>query len=273
MSKSSVVRSIVVLVGLYSLLLANSIGQKWRQSGPFVLRPGEPDTAFRSQNTGGVNSPAQIRQVPPPIADQRRVTDRENAAIGRYLAKRLLAGSESELEISQLASGRAEDPEIRQYAEQAVREHRDLAQQLRPLAAAQVGSLVRGDRQSPTTAPSDVPPVATRGLWNSAPDAAEVIDRLSDIERVIHMESAEAVRQKLDQKTGRDFDQAYLSQLVSEQIDFLTALDVIARQPNLGPLRLIARAAFDTTQQHLRIADRLIDRDRVGRQRTESTTR
>jgi len=89
--------------------------------------------------------PAQRPLQRQPYAASYRGTQTENAQSGQqqtghevdnYLANCLLKNNKAEIELAQFAEKQSENPEVKQFAAQFVKDHQQLVQKLEPIAAA-----------------------------------------------------------------------------------------------------------------------------------------
>src|ERR1044071_4513073 len=62
-------------------------------------------------------------------------TNSPESRIDGFLAGWLLAGAENAIQIGEFAQERAQDPEVKRFAQQSVEEHRKLVEKLRPFAS------------------------------------------------------------------------------------------------------------------------------------------
>jgi len=77
------------------------------------------------------------------------------------------------------------------------------------------------------------------------------------IDRQIVDRKSQAIRQELQQKSGAEFDKAFVGTAINAHIHAIAALEVIGQQSQ-GQLSQIAQQARPTVQQHLDHAKQLM---------------
>ena len=204
-----------------------------------------------------------------------------NQEVEQYVAACLLAKNKAEIEIAQFAQQQAQTPQVKEFAQQMVQEHRQLVQQLQPLAgmyggasrdaAAQspgVSSEFESQRSDTTQLPGS--PGASQAEPRTATNTAiapqrggsaqgnEALQQLMQIEKQITERHTKAVRQELQEKQGAEFDKCFLGTQVASHIHMAAALETIAQQGQ-GRLAQLAQQAQPTVQQHLEHAKQLME--------------
>jgi predicted outer membrane protein len=196
-----------------------------------------------------------------------------NQEVEKFIANCLLTKNQAEVELSQLAAQRAQNPQVKEFAQQMVKEHQQLIQQLQPLAGMQAGATERTSRtvvgatedpnrvRTGDAAPDAQAPGATTTTrtdvrtTGGSPNAA--ISQLIQIDRQIVDRQTEAARSELDQKQGAEFDKAFVGCAIGAHMHMNAALEVIGQQGE-GKLSQIAQQAQPTVQQHLDHAKQLM---------------
>jgi putative membrane protein len=162
-----------------------------------------------------------------PGATSRLSNSNQNSTeVNHFFAKCLATANKGEIEMNQWAQDRAQRPEVKQFAEQMVRDHQDLAQQLNRIANQQQTS------------------------QNTA------LSRVGEIERSIGQQCQQMVRAKLEEKPEGEFDQCYVGAQIGAHIHLLAALEVIGQQTT-GDLQQVAREAQPVVESHLQHAEQL----------------
>ncbi len=160
--------------------------------------------------------------------------------VDRYLANCWAGHNKASIELSQIAQKEARDPKVKEFAEKMVQEHSDLSRKLQPLASAQ------------GTGP-----------------ASPAINQLIAIDKQITERTTDSFKQKLEEKSGAEFDQCYIGGQVACHIQASAALDVISRQAS-GPLKQLASETKKAVDEHLtqaeQIAKQLMERQAGGQQ-------
>jgi predicted outer membrane protein len=311
MRPSSAIKFGIVTVMFLGALGGDVVGQKWRQSGPFAMRPGEPEPNNRIDATNPVGAARVVPHQTTPASSISPVEQRQ--AIERFQANALLAKSADEIQFCQYAVEHAKADQVRQFALQMIDEHRELSRRLERLvppvadssiAAPRAGQVSQNkaasDANLPLAAPSQAPAVepalaapapepmhldatqdlrprppassdasavASRGLWNArrGSDVANgIVEQLSAIDRRIESGETKMMRELIEQKSGTEFDEAFMSAETSGLIETITDLEVV-QQEAVGPLRQIAQQSLPNAERHLQLAQRMMqERQRVA---------
>jgi putative membrane protein len=150
------------------------------------------------------------------------------AEVDYFLANCLQIKNNGEIEMNRFAMGRAENADVKQFAEQMVEDHQQLAQQLSQVSNKQAGG-------------------------NNA-----VLNRVLEIERDIAKHCGQQAQDKLQQKTGAEFDECFLGAQIVAHMQMLSSLDVISQQAT-GELQTVAKEARSTVASHLQHAEQLAE--------------
>jgi predicted outer membrane protein len=192
--------------------------------------------------------------------------------VERHLAKCLLTKNQAEIEISQFAQQQAQNPEVKQFAQDMVQEHQQLSQKLQPIAGMQAAAgrtqqplseARQSDAQRQASDTTRLPGSAgagQQGLTAAGRPAGQqnaALNQLAEIDRQITDRVTQAVREQLQEKSGAEFDQCYLGYQVGNHTHMLAALEVIAQESE-GQLRQVAQQAQSTVREHLDHAKQLM---------------
>jgi predicted outer membrane protein len=207
-------------------------------------------------------------------------------AVDHYLANCLLGQNQSEVQLSELAKEKSENAEVKQFAQKMIDDHRKLIEQLQPLAGMQAGT-GRGAAESATrssdaatlpgpstatetTAPSgttaaaprigtstDVTTSTTTSTADQTSAHTGALHQLGQIERQIGERCTQATREELQQKSGAEFDKAFVGVTIGAHIHTLAALEVVGQQTQ-GQLAQVAQQAQPIVKQHLEQAKQLM---------------
>jgi predicted outer membrane protein len=283
MSASPRLRIGVVAAGLCCLLLGYAIAQQQQPAGQTRTRERDPSASGQTDRS----SPLQIDRS---TAERRTANYRgaqanasgANRAVEHYLANCLLARNEAEVQLSEIAQQKAENPDVKQFAQQMIQDHRKLIEKLQPLAGMQ-GSAKRGASDSSTTRSSDttalpgspgagqtippsgisttVPPTGTTADAAASTTTREMsgggaLHQLGQIERQIGERCLQMARDELQQKSGAEFDKCYVGSAIGAHMQVLAALEVIGQQTQ-GQLAQVAQQAQPAVQEHLDKAKQL----------------
>jgi len=208
-----------------------------------------------------------------------------------------LVKNKGEVELSQLAVQKAENPEVKQFAQKMVQDHQKMIEQLQPLAmqggahrssSSILGSTSESRGRSETTegrtsdtralpgssgASQTIPPSSASGTISPADATAgtakseaaiatvgsggSAVHQLMQIDRQINERALQMARDDLQQKSGTEFDKCYVGNAISAHVHALAALEVIGRETQ-GTLAQVAQQAQPNVQQHLNQAKQLM---------------
>ncbi|MEX2310803.1 MAG: DUF4142 domain-containing protein [Pirellulales bacterium] len=271
----------VVAAGLSCLVIGNAWAQ--RETEREIEREGtsaqSADTDADREGTGQTTQ--QRREYTAQFRGAQATAGNQEEQVERFLAECLLAKNEAEVEFGQFAQQQAQNPQVKEFAQRMVQDHRKLIQQLQPLAGGQAATERSASTSITTTSQVDAQRQASEttrlpgspGAGQATPGATsatqsltatdrpanqqnDALNRLAQIERQITERHAQTLREELQQKRGAEFDQAFVGSQIAEHMHMLAALEVIAQQ---GPERLqqIAQQAQPTVEQHLQHAKQL----------------
>lgn len=151
-----------------------------------------------------------------------------SASVNHYLANCLLIHNQGEIAINQFAEGKSQNDEVKQFAQQMVRDHQQLSQKLERVAGSN-----RQARQDPTLA------------------------KLVSIDRAMSEKCGEMTKAKLEGAAANEFDRCFVSSQVGAHMQMLSALEVISQQAD-GELQQVAQDAQTTVKQQLEHAEKLM---------------
>lgn len=299
------VRVGAIAAGLSCLLLGPVAAQQDSQS------PGQPNSTQPRANTpnragqlDGVQAPQNGQAIP------RRETRTANyrgegatsAAQGQevenYLANCLLNHNKAEIELSQFAEQQAQNPEVKKFAQQLVKDHTQMVQKLEQLAGASgtarkatapsLDSAARTETErqpgdatrlpgSSGTGPqtpaagaternaNDLNRNANEATARSAAGGNSALHQLAGIEQKINDRCNQALREELQQKSGAEFDECFLGAQIAGHMHMLAALEVIPQETQ-GELKQVADEARPAVQKHLEHAKQLMTQLKAGGQ-------
>jgi putative membrane protein len=158
--------------------------------------------------------------------------------VDNYLANCWQAKNDAAIKLNEFAQQRAQNPQVKQFAEQVVQDHRQLAQRLSQLTSSRATTSTQGTQ-------------AAMAGNNAA------LNQLLQIDRQITDKCVSMAEEKLGEKSGAEFDKCYVTSQIGGHMQMLAALDVISQQTN-GQLQQTARDAKTTVEQHLQRAEQLM---------------
>lgn len=268
MRKLRTKHTVTLALGLASMLGGLAIAQQvipgQRERDDRAAQP-QPD----ERQPGGQFQPGAQTIRP---GDQQRNAGNATQDVQRYLATCWLGKNQAEVEISEFAEQKAENPKVKEFARMLVEDHSKLIPKLEPLAA-QAGEAGRQpgglgaraiDIQPPGTPGAVGQPGAQGGFGNPA------FAQLIAIEKKIGERCKENLREELEQKSGAEFDMCYVGSQIGSHMQASAALEVISQQG--GELGQLASQAKQTVDHHLqeakRLAQQLEGQDSGSRQQT-----
>jgi predicted outer membrane protein len=126
------------------------------------------------------------------------------------------------------------------------------------------GSSGASQTLAPTGTRSSVPPVtatteitASTNATTTATAGGGAVHQLRQIDRQINERCLQMARDEMQQKSGAEFDRAYVGSAIGAHVHALAALEVIGKQTQ-GTLAQVAQQAQPTVQQHLEQAKQLM---------------
>src|SRR4051794_13432067 len=210
--------------GLCCLLSAAAFAQQSSQ-----------DTDGNRYQPGQSNTRNQSRSARNGQHDTTRSNEREDQSangergpqLNYAIAACLLDHNKAEVELAKLAVEHAKNDEVKQFAEQMVKDHSQMVDNLQQF----VGS------HEPT-------------------------DRRSQIDRKINERCAQSMRQELESKSGHEFDAAYVGSQIAGHMQMLAAVEVLSDETS-GELQSMAKDARPIVEKHLKQARELMEKSAV----------
>ena len=252
-------------------------GDAQQQAQPAdATQPGQPGAP---QLNRPANRTRPARQQQPYTSNYRG--ESSNAAsqpttIEGYLVACLLKKNKGEIEISQFAAEQTQDPQVKEFAQQVIKDHQNVVEKLQQLAAARAADTnarTAADRGAIESAPAP----GSSGTDNTTVDATgtrsapanergniahagmqgnAALGQLASIEEKIADRCQQALKEELQSKSGTDFDQCYVGSQIAGHMQMLAALEVLA-EDGPGQLKQAAEDTKDIVQQHLDHAKQL----------------
>lgn len=192
-----------------------------------------------------------IERTPPdasPPLQTQPAQPRPAGNLESILIRALIEANQGEVQISQLGQKQAQSPQVQQFAQQMVREHTDLINQLQNFQARGAG----GQQVLTPPAPGAPPPPADATRQARAPQvqATAVDSSLAAIFQQCNKRHLELVQQNLSQHQGLAFDQAFMNQEIAAHLSMLAMLETF--QQHVSPqARQLVQAGIKHTQHHL----------------------
>lgn len=315
-----------IAVALHCLMLGSAVAQNATTKAPADVKPAQSrsdasDPLDQRGTTRSGQAPATTGQ---PLQSAREQSGRaaqsgqrstsnfrgEQATGGHgpqeaelFFTNCLLADNKAEVEISELAQQKSENSDVKQFAEQMIKDHNKMIQQLQQVSGS--AGKQTGDATS-TLQGSDGGRVKTGALGTRSTDATRnsseqnrpslpgssgannttgqlgqtraagesaaalngnppgaqqggstAIQQIASIDQQIKERCTQAAKEELQQKSGAEFDKAYIGSAINAHVHAMAALDVIGKQSQ-GQLAQVAQEAQPTVQQHLDHAKELM---------------
>jgi len=248
-----------------------------------------PSTQSTPQSTPSKtgNLPTQERPVKPqenvPFSDRANPVD-DDQPENSILATWLLTENETEIALAQLAQQRAQDPEVKQFAQKMIDDHRQMMQKLQPFAPPSYASVVNpgSDPFSTTTRPGEIEPVRKptdvaerpavtpekpaaagqdRGNPASASTARTPTQQLGYVALLqdLGKECYSTARQELERKQGAEFDRCFMGMAIGGHMQANAQMTVFQRYAE-GELKNVIGEGQRTVSMHLQAAKDLAKR-------------
>jgi predicted outer membrane protein len=259
-------------------LLAQQIGTRNRPGG--VQQQAQPADATQPGQPGApqLNRPQTNRTLPgrqqqPYSANYRGESSNTSAqpsTVEGYLVNCLLKKNKGEIEISQFAAEQAQDPQVKEFAQQVVKDHQNVVEKLQQLAGA--GSLDASARTAADRAAIDSTPAPGSPGSDNSPNATPsgergniartgmqgnaALSQLASIEEKIADRCQQTLKEELQSKSGTEFDQCYVGSQIAGHMQMLAALEVLS-EDGPGQLKQAAEDTKEIVQQHLDHAKQL----------------
>ena len=235
------IRTIVSLAAVCALALGAGYAraQQNNTNNPGDIKPAQADSPAahptgpanntERQTTDRQDNNSQSGTVERNRTDSTRRTatrgersDRESN-LDRQLAACLLTKNKGEVELGKFASERAKDRDVKDFAEQTVKDHSQVVEKLEQI----VGS------QQPN-------------------------DRRSQIGREIDEQCLASLKKELSEKSDKEFDACYVGSQISGHMEMAATLKVLSNHTS-GKLNEIVQDARPTVDKHLAHAKKLMD--------------
>ncbi len=232
-----------------------------------------------------------VQQQDNPNQTQRQRAESPNMSTTRatkgdgLLAGWLAVDSHNEIVLAQIAQQKAQDSEVKQFAQKMIDDHRQMAQKLQPFAtaagfapalASSGSTQTDRDRDRDTRNPDDLRDRDRERDMDSRPREAgfsnEQLDHVALIQE-LGKQCLDSARRELEQKSGAEFDKCYMGMMVGEHMKANDMLTVFQRHAS-SDLKNVLAEGQSTVIAHLRHAKSLVkkldtgaDTGRMGEER------
>lgn len=221
-------------------------GQQGQQGQPGRVQQGQPGQQNQLQ-------PGQQLQPRQQVAGQQAGHSQHAGSADQQIAAVISGCAQNEIEISKMAQSKAQSEEVKQFAEQMVRDHSPGHQEMRQLA----GPLAGGE----SAARSD--------NTNTAGAGAGGLDWVR-IHHEVGQKCLASIKQELGSKEGKEFDQCYMGQQIGAHMKAIDELKVLRNYAS-GDLRQKLDHELEMATTHYKkakeIGEKLMDKstDRISR--------
>jgi predicted outer membrane protein len=259
-------------------------------------QPNDPNAATRSNQATApkLNFPTTAQPSTPAGRYTANYGAQSNESqhneVDNYFVNCLLKSNQAEIELSQYAAQQSQNPKVKQYAQELVKDHQQVVQKLQQLArnnpqqsgnasldtAAQndANRLANDTTRTPGSSGTDTAAAGTTsrsGAGTTDRDTAENLTstrgssmhggaelmQVGQIEGKINDRYNQAIREELQQKSGTEFDDCYLGAQIGGHMYMLAELEVLPEHTQ-GQLKQIVDEAKPTVQKHLEQAKDLM---------------
>jgi len=198
------------------------------------------------------------------------LTNTPESRIDGFLAGWLLAGAENAIQIGEFAQERAQDPEVKRFAQQSVEEHRKLVEKLRPFAASYDSKYGHGTGTDGEKFRGGTDGSSGSSQTGRAGDTTGKMGEMygdstkSMIIQELGQQCLDSTKKELQQHSGADFDRCYMGMMVGEHMKANDMLIVFQRHAS-GQLRSVLSDAQSSVSTNFDKAKDLFRKfDRAG---------
>jgi predicted outer membrane protein len=203
----------------------------------------------------------QSGQAEQPTAQQGR--SGRAAMLNEHIAGWLLLGNQEEIVLGHLAESRAQNAQVKEFAQMMVNDHQEAVQKLTPIApqlAQAVATLGQKTARQPAGAREEPAQAGAEPAGTEGESAAGQGRRGRDAEFALAQRIAEEClslqTNELNQKQGAEFDECYMNAQVAGHLDMLAKLRGSQAFAS-GELQQVIGELTGTVQKHLDHAKQL----------------
>jgi predicted outer membrane protein len=208
-----------------------------RLLAPFILLTAAAITASQE------SQPQKPRTDATPTTPELASTPEARKTDG-VLAGWVMLGSNNEVALAQIAQQRAQDPEVKRFAQMMVDDHRQFSQRLQPFAApAGFGGSTPGGMVGRESGAGEGRPREASATIEGALDHVALIQ---DLER----QCLESARRELESKSGAEFDRCFMGMMIGGHMKANDQLVVFQRYAS-SPLENVFSEGQRKVSMHL----------------------
>jgi predicted outer membrane protein len=244
------------------LALAGMVSQGLAQSATEAQR----DTGAREQGADRTST-AQL---------QGGAQGQPGDKLAKHVAVCLTLGNMEEIQLGQFAQDRAQNPQVKQFAQTMVEEHQQAVQKLQqamPHLASinlELNAQAGAAGQSTTARPGADATASTsanqRSSATGAQSGGQEEQKMVQFAREVKQECLNLATQELGRKQGTEFDKAYIGQQIVAHTNMLAELRTAQRHLQNEQLRPIIQQGTQMTEHHLAQAKQIMEQLDAGGQ-------
>jgi predicted outer membrane protein len=206
--------------------------------------------------------------------------------LAQHVAICLTLGNQEEIQLGQFAQQRAQNPQVKQFAQTMVEEHGRAVQQLQQAmpevaslnlelnaqaGAGEAGATSATQRPGSTTRAETPGTTSANGNQRAAAGAQAGMQQMVDFAREVKQECLNLTTQELGRKQGADFDKCYISQQIVAHTGMLAELRVAQRHLQNEKLQPVLQQGTQMTEHHLAQAKQIMEQLDAGGAQGERT--
>jgi len=191
----------------------------------------------------------------------------QSDALNQHIAVCLTLGNQEEVALGQFAQERAQDPEVKQFAQMMVQEHQQAVAKLQQAApqvasmnlqlSGQGGNASGGARNANATNQTTSANAANQRTTASGAAGGQH-DQMVQLAREVKQKCLELTTADLGQKQGAEFDKCYIGQQLVAHTQMLAHLQAFQQHAS-AELRPIIQEGTQMTEHHIAQAKQIME--------------
>jgi predicted outer membrane protein len=229
-----------------------------------------------SQNREARQQNRDTRQADQAIQGRQLSANNQAGGLDQFIATCLLIGNQEEVALAQLAADRAENENVKQFAQTLVADHQKAIQKLqqhaKPGMSLEGAGTITATSAAPSAQPGTLPsnqiasndsPTARQFTANRVdidrdPMAGGALDQVMKMNQQAAQECLSMTKSMMQEKQGADFDKAFTGSQIGAHVGMLAKLK--ASQSHASPeLASIIQESQQIVQSHLEQAKQLCE--------------
>jgi predicted outer membrane protein len=247
--------ALLVLTGLAAQAFAQAVTE----------RPTTPGAGARTDATTPADRAAgQPARTQPGAAAQAG----QGNPLDQQIAVCLTLGNQEEVQLGQFAQDRAQNPQVKQFAQMMVEEHQQAVSKLQQAMPHLASLKLELNAQGATARAGATGATTSANQRNSATGAqAGGQQQMVEFAKEVKQECLNLTTQELGRKQGADFDKCYIGQQLVAHTGMLAELKTAQRHVTNEQLRPIIQQGTQMTEHHLAQARQIMEQLDAGGQR------